>query len=484
MTNNHRDFLVVIFGKIAQVILMFATLKVSTHLLPPGIMGQIYIFTTIYTFFVFFLISPIGQYFNRYTHQWESEGVLFSRLKLYFCYMTVVCVTAMIGAGAVHLLGGANDFSLFPFLILTGLFVLVVSANQTVIPLLNMLNYRILFTILTFFTGFSALVFSVFFVVFVDVIATAWLMGLLLGNALTLIVAVFYLRKILITNEDISIFVINLTCLNKKNAYKIAMFAVPVSLATVFMWAQNAGYRVSIESYLGLDYLGLLGVGFMVATQLSSVVESILMQYLQPNFYRRIKGADLKERTQAVNAYLSITIPVYLALALFLTFSIEYIFPILVSGEYKEGYLFCIFGVWIEFFRMVTNAVGTIAHSEIKMKGYMYPYILGALTTNVLVYLAATSSFELDLIPIALLVGASITCLIMYINMKKIMCFSISLLSLLLSALSVVPCVIYFHYISFTPEIGLSYLVLLCVGGFIFLGSLTALFFTDRKING
>jgi O-antigen/teichoic acid export membrane protein len=483
MTNNNRDFMVVVVGKIAQVILMFATLKVSTYLLPPSTMGQIYIFTTIYTFFVFFLISPIGQFFNRYTHKWESEGVLFSRLKLYFCYMTVVCVTAMIGAGAVHLLGGANNFSLFPFLILTGLFVFVVSANQTVIPLLNMLNYRILFTILTFFTGFTALVFSICFVVFVDVIATAWLMGLLLGNALILIIAVFYLRNILIIKEDVSIFIVDLTCLNKKNAYKITKFAVPVSLATVFMWAQNAGYRVSIESYLGLDYLGLLGVGFMVATQLSSVVESILMQYLQPNFYRRIKGADLKERTQAVNVYLRITIPVYLALALFLTFSIEYIFPILVSGEYKEGYLFCIFGVWIEFFRMVTNALGTIAHSEIKMKGYMYPYIFGALTTNVLVYLAATSSYELDLIPTALLVGASITCLIMYINMQKIMCFSISLLTLLLSGVSVVPCILYFHFISFTPEIGLSYLVLLCLGGFIFLGSLTAVFFRDIKIN-
>lgn len=484
MTNNNRDFLVVVFGKIVQVILMFATLKVSTYLLPPNIMGQVYIFTTIYTFFVFFLISPIGQYFNRYTHQWESEGVLFSRLKLYFCYMTVVCVGAMVGAGAVHLLGGANDFTLYPFLILTGLFVLVVSANQTVIPLLNMLNYRILFTILTFFTGFSALIFSIVFVVFVDKTATMWLFGLLLGNALILIVAVFYLRNILIIKENISIRVVDLTCLNKQKVYKIMTFAVPVSLATVFMWAQNAGYRVSIESYLGLDYLGLLGVGFMIATQLSSVVESILMQYLQPNFYRRIKGADFKERTQAVNAYLSITIPVYFALALFLTFSIEYIFPVLVSGEYKEGYQFCIFGVWVEFFRMVTNAIGTIAHSEVKMKGYMYPYIFGALTTNVLVYLAAISSYELDLIPIALLVGASITCLIMYINMQKIMGFSISVLTLLLSGITVMPCILYFHFIDFTPEIGISYLALLCLGGFIFLGGLTALFFTDRKIHG
>lgn len=484
MTKNNRDLLVVILGKIAQVILMFATLKISTYLLPPKVMGQLYIFTTIYTFFVFFLISPIGQYFNRYTHQWESEGVLFSRLKLYAGYMVLVCAAAMVGACVVHLFGGANDFLLFPFLILTGLFVFVVSANQTVVPLLNMLDYRVLFTILTFLTGFLALAFSIIFVVFVDSTAIAWLLGLLLGNALVVIAGVFYLRKILSGQEKPPSRIFDLGKVNTKKVCEVAKFAIPVSMATVFMWAQNSGYRISIESYLGLDYLGLLGVGFIVATQLSSVVESILMQYLQPNFYRSIKGAGIEGRTQAVNAYLSITIPVYFALALFLTFSIEYVFPVLVSGEYKEGYKFCVFGVWIEFFRMVTNAIGTIAHSEVKMKGYMYPYILGALTTNILVYLAVTSSYELDLVPIALLVGATITCIGMCINMRKLMCFSFSLTTLLLSGITVLPSVLYFYFASFSADIDVSYLALLCLGGFIFLVGLAILFFTGRKMHG
>ena len=483
MTNNTRDFLVVVLGKVAQVILMFATLKVSTHLLPPNIMGQVYIFTAIYTFFVFFLISPIGQYFNRYTHQWEDEGILFSRLKLYFCYMVVVCICAMVGAGIVHLLGGANDFSLFTFLILSGLFVLAVSANQTVIPLLNMLNYRVLFTTLTFFTGFTALVLSIFFVVFVAETAIYWLAGLLLGNVLILVIGVFYLSKILFSNGEAPSRFFDFTYINKKNVNTIVKFAVPVSLATAFMWAQNAGYRISIESYLGLEYLGLLGVGLIVASQLSSVVESILMQYLQPNFYRRIKDADFKERIQTVNTYLSITIPVYFALALFLTFSIEYIFPVLVSGEYKEGYKFCIFGVWIEFFRMVTNAIGTIAHSEMKMKGYMYPYIFGALSTNVLVYLAVTSPSELDLVPIALLFGASVTSCMMYIKMRQIMLFSISLQSIFASGIAVLPCLFYFYFTPFDPDVGIRYLVLLCFGGFIFLAGLATLFFKDKNLN-
>ncbi|MEI8672063.1 hypothetical protein P4S52_08980 [Vibrio sp. SA48] len=377
----------------------------------------------------------------------------------------------MMGAGIVHLLGGVNDLLLIPFIILTGLFVFIVSANQTVIPLLNMLNYRVPFTILTFFTSFTALILSVFFVNFVEKTAVLWLTGLLMGNALMLVIGIFYLRNILSTKRKSSSF--DLSFITKGNAYTLAKFAVPVSLATVFMWAQNAGYRISIENHIGSHYLGLLGVSFMVATQLSSVVESILMQYLQPNFYRCIKGADLEARTQAVNAYLGLTIPVYLALAIFLTFSIEYIFPVLVSDEYKEGYKFCIFGVWLEFFRMVSNAVGTIAHSEVKMKSYMIAYIFGALITNIFVYVAASSPYGADFVPIALLFGAVVTCLTMCIAMRRIMSFSLNAFTLLLSVLAILPCVLYFRLVSFPPSIGVSYIALLCIGGSLFLSGLT-----------
>lgn len=483
MNSDKRDFLIVLFGKIVQVLLMLATLKISTSLLSPSVMGQIYLFTTIYTFFVFLFISPIGQYFNRYTHLWEGEGTLYDRLWLYFIYMLIVSVCASIGATIIHFFGGSADFPLIHFTLLTGFFVLIVSANQTAVPLLNMLNFRGIFTILTFLTGFMALTLSVFFIFAVDKAASNWLLGILLGNALTLIIALLVLRKILIDKNKAFKIKLNFSCINKKNLYTLATFAIPVSFATVFMWAQNVGYRVSVESFLGLKYLGFLGIGLIIAAQISNVVEAILMQYLQPNFYRSIKGANFKERTNAVNFYLNITIPVYFSLALFLTFSIKFIFPVLVSSEYIDGYKFCIFGVWIEFIRMVTNSLSTIAHSEVKMKRYMYPYIFGALTTNILVYFAVKHVGEIDFVPISLIVGGIVTMLLMYLNMKNIMPFSLNISYLLIFTVTTIPSIIYFSNINFPKEIGVYYMFLLCVGGCIFVTSLASSFFIGRKIN-
>ncbi|NRD31332.1 oligosaccharide flippase family protein [Shewanella sp. DC2-4] len=419
MTKNSKDFLVVILGKISQVLLTFVTLKLSTSLLTPDNMGQVYLFTTIYTFFVFFLISPIGQYFNRYTHQWENDGVLLNKLYIYFCYMLFISIGATFGAYFIYDSGVVDGFALPVFVSLISLFVLVVSANQTVIPLLNMLNYRVSFTVLTFFTSLISLISSVVILNYSEKTAVSWLIGIVFGNTLILFIGLIYLKRILVVQRKSINNIMGNKFFCKIKLAEIIRFALPVSIATIFMWAQNSGYRISIENYKGAHYLGLIGIGLIVSTQLSSVVESILTQYLQPIFYRNLQGANVETRCKSVNSYLNITIPIYFALAIFLTFSIEYIFPVLVSLEYKNASIYCIYGVWIEFFRMMCNSISVVSHSELKMKGYMYSYVIGALFTNSLVYYSSTLSLSYDFIPLSLVIGALATFIVMFINMKK-----------------------------------------------------------------
>ncbi|BBB25220.1 lipopolysaccharide biosynthesis protein [Amphritea japonica] len=484
MKNNTRDFWVILIGKAAQVLLMLLSLKLSTYYLDPSVMGQIYLLTTIYTFFVFLLISPVGQFFNRYTHKWYGENVLYDRLWLYLLYIIVVCIIASIGAVVIHNLSESANISVVSFSLLVGGLVLIVSINQTVVPLFNMLNYRILFTTMTFFTSFLALCFSLVVIYYVDKSASSWLLGILIGNAVIIVFAVYIMRSILSANEVVNNSLISLCVFDQQKINKIIRFSVPVSLATVFMWAQNSGYRISIEKLIGLEYLGFLGVGLVLATQIFSVVESILMQYYHPGFYRSIKSESTELRLAAVNSYLNSTIPVYFSLALFLTFSIEYIFPILVSGDYAKGYAFCVFGVWIEFFRTVTNSISSIAHSEVKMKGYMYPYIFGALATNALVYMAALYVNDINSIPMALNVGALITMLLMYFNMRKILPFTINFTLVMIFLIAVLPSLLFFLLFPFPQNIDVYYISSLCTGGVLFLIGLSMSVKLGKKANG
>lgn len=478
MTSNQHDFVVIVMGKIALIALSILTIKLSTKLLPPDVMGQLYIFTTIYTFFVLFLISPVGQYVNRYTHKWQSEKVLHNRLLRHFLYMLVVSCFAALVSVLLYRLGWTAGLSVFNLSLLVGLFVFVLSANQTVVPLLNMLNYRIVFTVFSFLTNALALLLSFAFIINIHTSLIYWLLGILLANVIVLLLAWLFLYKKELASQD----VLSSYSLNKNGILSAIKFSAPVAIAMAFMWAQNTGYRMSIESLRNAHYLGLLGVGLMLATQLSSVVETILMQYLHPIFYKRIQSDKYDERLAAVNFYIGISIPVYLSLALFLTYSIDYIFPILIDEQYSDGVVYCLFGVWIEFFRMVTNSISNIAHAETKMKSYMFPYMFGATATNILVYYAAISDSEIDLVPLALLSGSAFTMLCMMFYMKKIMQFSIDFKFILLSAGLVLPSVLCINTVSFPAVVNVEYIFFLFLSCILFLGGWIALFFIGKKL--
>lgn len=483
MTSSQRDFIVIVLGKLALIALSIFSIKLSTKYLPPDVMGQLYVFTTIYTFFSLFLISPIGQYFNRYTHKWESERVLHNRLLRHFLYMLIVSLLSVVTSILLYKLGWTAGLSIVQFSLMVGMFVFLLSANQTVVPILNMLNYRVAFTGFSFLTVALALFLSCTFVINIETTLIYWLTGILLANIFVLLIAwLFLYKKVLLGSLKVAKF--SFDSFNKRKLLDVARFSLPVAIAMAFMWAQNIGYRMSVEILLGAHYLGLLGVGLMLGTQLSSVIESILMQYLHPVFYKRIQANIFEERLAAVNFYISISIPVYFSLALFLTYSIEYVFPILIHEQYSDGAIYCVFGVWIEFFRMITNAFSNIAHSETKMKSYMMPYIFGALATNALVYFSISYGLGGYSVPFSLLIGGAITAVLMLHYMRRLMSFTIDIKFLLLSALVVLPSIIYLNYIDFPFHINLYYIFLLCLSGILFLTGWLVLFFMGRKYYG
>lgn len=479
MTSDRQAFIAIVLGKLALVAISILSIKVSTKYLSPSVMGNLYLFTTIYTFFVFLFISPVGQYFNRYTHYWLEKGVLKDRFLTYFFYIIFVASLSLFVSIGMHQLGWTAGLSLIEFASAVALFVAVISLNQTIVPLFNMMQFRVLFTVLAFLTAALALLISFLLVANFDASLENWLLGILISNFLLSLLAWRLIRsRLQPESSDVSSLAFSYS---RGDLNQIIKFSLPVAVATIFMWGQNTGYRITIESLIGANYLGFLGVGLTLASQLSNVVESILMQYLQPVFYKRIQSDRFEDRLSAANSYIAIAIPAYLTLAIFLTFSIEYVFPILVDVQYSDAVEFCVYGVWIEFFRMTTNSLANIAHSETKMNLYMFPYLFGAFGTNILVLLVPTVLIDVELLPAALVLGSFITCLTMFVYMRKIMLFSLDLKGLVIGVALITPSVVLLNMLDFPSSIDMYYLFMLFVSGCVFLLGWMALYFLRLK---
>ncbi len=420
----NKDFRIILIGKLLQAIIAVLSIRVTTSLFDPEQMGNIYIFMTIYTFFVLSLISPFGQYINRKTHAWHANQSIMNHLSIYVIYILSVSLLSIFVGYLLYGQGISNGIDLQYLLPLMAGFILLFTLHQTIIPMLNMLYFRLSFTVLMVLTAVGVLTFGYLFVILFGAKSQYWLVGMLLSNLLFLTIGFYMLKNRL--NEQYDGFVYNIKKINKEKLTEVLKFAIPLSAATLFMWLQNSGYKIIIEREIGLEFLGFLGVGMAVSSQIASIFESIVMQYFHPIYYKQITNANIQERKIAINNLINTVLPIYFMLTLFISFLAKYLVEILVDEKYHDVYIFTIFGIWIEFFRMTANLFGNISQSEMNTKKFMFPYVIGSLITVFLVYFISTGNEYKLYLPIVLVVGGMITMFMMYVSMQKLIKFNIN----------------------------------------------------------
>lgn len=420
----NKDLLTIFLGKLLLMIISIISIKITTSLLPPKEMGNIYIFVTLLSFFILFFINPITQYFFRFMNHWKEKSNLTDTIFLATIYFLIVSLLCLFLSPFIDLFNIANGLDFKILILILILMVFFQTMNQFIIPLLNMLHYRLSFTILTILTTLGILLFGYSFVKLFGNSAQNWLIGTIISNVVLLFVGFFVLRNRL--NEEFHGFSYNFKRITKEKIKSILIFVLPLSVATLFMWLQNSGYRILIEQNIGLEFLGFLGVGMAISGQIASTVESIVMQYFHPLYYQQITNTTLGNRKIAIEDLINKVLPIYLMLAILLTFLAKYVVEILVDEKYHDAYVFTTFGIWIEFFRMTTNLFGNISQSEMNTKKFMLPYIIGSLITISLVYLSSINIDYKFYLPFSLVIGAFFTMIVMYISMKKLINFRIN----------------------------------------------------------
>ena len=467
LSEAKRDFFIIVIGKILQIVFMLAIIKISTKLLGPKDMGSMYMLMAFSAFFMLTFLNPIGQYIQRHLNEWKESGALANNIVYHMMYVMVVSLLA-VGFMVIYIafMGMPVDFSRTNFLILFFLYLSFTYLNLFIIFLLNLLYYRTVFILLTLFTAMGILLFGYLFVDFFGKNAENWLYGLITSNIIFTIVAYIYFKN-RVGLPSFS-FQHSLMDIDSKSMAPILTFVVPLALASIFMWLQHSGYRIIIESNNGLSFLGFLGIGLVIAMQIATVFESIVLQYFHPIYYREITNTTLENRTRIINSFINKALPIYFLLALFLTFLAKYVVEILVDEKYFEVYIFTAFGIWVEFFRITTSLFGNIAQSEMNTKKFLVPYIFGSFTTIVLIYFASIGKNYQFYLPIALLIGNFFTMVLMYFAMQKLLKFTIDYKLLLLATLMSIP-FISAWYINVESSFIMNFLIVL-IYGLYFLG--------------
>lgn len=389
-----KDIFIITLGRFITAGLSVASLRVITEMFSPAEYGFYTILIVFQVFCGLFLINPFGQYLNRNTHEWHESGCLNEKLLSYNYY---VLFFSVIGALSVFAWSLITASITSPFLSALVIFTVVYTGtwNVTLIPLLNMLAYRKSAVVCSIITSFLALLFSSQLTrIFGS--AFSWLFGQSIAFLVGSIVA-FFIYKHYQKNKNATSHGDKTTNQNSFITMKgLKLYVAPLAFSTMLLWFQSSGYRFVIERTYGLELLGLLAVGLGLANQLFGVAESLLMQILNPVFYRRISNASLEQGKLALCDLISLLLPIYFLMASSLLVCASPLLTILVSKEYHNAVIFFYSGVMIEFFRVMNSLISNAAQLEMKMSKLISPNIISCSVLIIIILFSYNRNLSLE----------------------------------------------------------------------------------------
>ena len=448
----NRDLLVITAGRILQMVIALVSVRVFTSLLSTGEVGNIYLINSLYGFFGLAILNPVGLYMNRKMHRWAEEKAVLNRFAIFNIYLAAVAVSSTGFVFVLNRYWHVGEGIELPMLLLFLMFSIYFSTwNQVIVPTLNLLGHRMSFVLFTLLTLAGGLGFSVLLVRFTSATAVSWLTGQLVAQFLITTLALVYFRKVV--GGSVRLAVVRET-VTRDNIVNVLHFVVPLGCTTFFMWLQNQSYRIIIEKTVGAEFLGMIGLGIGLASSIAVAAESLVQQLYLPGFYRDINTQDMTRRTAAWNAMAQLTIPVYIALTIMVSCLAPFLVTILASRKFGDAYLFVIFGAWIEFFRMTTGILTSVAHAEMRTRFLLRAYCVGGLVAVAGTLVGSQlSAYEL-VIPGTLVLSGMVSMMIMYRDMKRLMPIKVGIGRIRKSILLSLPFAVALPFFGRQPALG------------------------------
>ncbi len=473
----NRQFLVLLSGRLLQSLIAIASIRLMTTLLDKENVGYNYLIISITSYFSLILINPLGVYLNRHIHEWNRDGILrnrFKQLSGYFLLIAAISIPMVIAGSKFAGIG--RGISLTSLAALVAAYVFFSTWSLTLYTSLNMLEHREAFVLLGVVAQVAGLLFGILFVTMLTHTAVGWLLGILAGQTLAGVMAWWYYKsRVFPANSNPAA----PSALFKKD---LVWFCVPIAITTVFMWTQNHSYRLIIESSLGAEFLASLAVGLGVASSLAGVIESLVTQYFYPGYYAATTSRDTEVRISAWNGFFKNAISIFIPGMAFSLVSAKYIMFFLVAKQFHNTFHVLMFGLAIEFFRMISNVAHVVSYSEKNTKMTIAPYVLGAM--SLLAILGAilkdfVHGDKATLILMALWFSGIVTCVTMFVSMRRILKVYIDFKFLFRTLAYCLPLAAGFYFSRF--ELGIPSMMALCA--VLGLYSLFVIWILQKKIR-
>lgn len=413
----NKKIVLLFFGRAVQVLIAVLTIRLLTELLPEQEIGAQYLVNSVLMWFSLVLINPIGMFTNRHIHEWKESGELYHYLKQVNVYFAIIAATSVPIVFVVR-----NYFNIGIYvpnadlLLFVMCYVYFATWFTFLISYFNLFDLQKIFVCLNVSAQLLGLLFAFAATRLFQPTAIHWMAGMLLGQILALLIALFLFLKEFPRAQFAKVSVG--AGLFSKYTFS---FCFPVAVATLFMWFMNQGYRLMIERNMGVEVLASLGIGLGLAMSLSSVVESITTQYLYPKYYAGLAKSDLDSRRQAWKLLNQNAMIVYIPFCL-LTVSVSFLMVrVLVARHFDHVVPYVMFGAFIELLRQLSNIAYIVAHAEKKTKFTVLPYFAGACVLAVMfAVLVYQSALEITNVLASLILASVVTYLFNLLVVRKL----------------------------------------------------------------
>jgi len=363
----------IVLGRIAQIFLLLATLRIATTVLAPDEMGRMSLILTSTAFFALFLVNPVGMFVNRRLHAWQESGRAGRYLSVYFFYLLLVCTSAALTLVLLNTFGLVAFRTSLPWLLLliTGS-LFFNTLNQTFIPSLNLLGHRKAFIVLSLLTVAASLLLAVGMTRFFFHRAEYWLLGIVAGQMLVGLVGMKVFEK----EANISF---SLTSrIGPEHRKRLFGFAWPIAIAVGLNWVQTQGYRFVLGESLSMSVLGLFVAGYGISAGIIAAFESVLTTYFQPQFYKRITNDDPLMQAVAWNTYAAALLPSLILLVCMVWAVAPELTNLLLGPAYAASAAFIVWGALAEAGRVLTSVYSLVAQVKMNTRLLILPSLLGA----------------------------------------------------------------------------------------------------------
>ncbi len=415
MSKRLGSFWIVAIGRGLQILLGMLSLRVLSTLLPTQELGYLYLITSITTWFSLVLMNPVGMFANRKSNQWSQDGHLVLAMSALLFYSAVL---ALVSIPVVLSLDRIFDFSHGNSLLLAlsvTLQIGVVGFGTTVLSLLNLTRSRAVYIPVAVFVQFLGLLTAVVLVKWLSPAAWLWLLGTAVANIFAALI-VFW-----IASKRPARLKVTLRGFVRPQLKELKVFALPVLLATLLMWAQTQGYRFFIEAWLGRESLARLAIGLGAALSIFASLEGFVAQYFFPDLYRSMDGLDAKTKKQSWNLLIEQIYSSYFLVFFACLIASPYILRILLAAQYQDLTLVFALGIVIEMCRVMTNVANLGTHSEWSPRKSLVAYLVGLTVTAAgLTIQYLFSDGRLWLIAMILTMGGIATFAVMWRQVRRL----------------------------------------------------------------